>query len=763
MQRVSTDMIIEFMSQFTKKCGYINVLLLSLMFTEAAIAKDIRIALRAHNGAQKGLEQWQPTADYLSKKIPGYNFIMVPFVNISSMNQAVSREAFDFYLTNPSSAVEYNIHYNYQPIATLINKRQGKGYSKFGSVIFTQADRKDIYTLADLKGKTFIAVDEQGFGGWRVAWQTLLKNDINPYVDFKKMSFAGGQQPTVVYAVRDKKVDAGTVRTDMLERLAASGYINLDDYKILNSKKDDSFPFLHSTPLYPEWLFSASENIDPELRAQVASALLSITANEPAPIKGKYIGWTDPMDYSSVDALLKNLHIGPYDLTTMDSFERLVSQYGMALAITMIIFITLSLGIFHMARLNRRIMNAQESLKNEVVTRETLERQLMHIQKMESLGQLTGGIAHDFNNMLASIIGFTELSIDSDAARNDPKLSRYLDQVMTASEKARALIIQMLAFSRSEDDIKKTETLLVSDIIDSTSKLLRPLLPSSINLTINKNSSSFYVKADQVMIDQVLMNLCLNAKDALIRNHGEITISTDVVDFKKIQCDSCHQNISGRYVVILIKDNGCGINITSRHLVFEPFFSTKDISKGAGMGLSMVHGIMHKLKGHILLESKIGKGTTIKLLLPQASSTDDIIDSYKPTQNLSRTKTNTNKHILVIDDEVSITSYLNEILRRHGYRASVFNNSQEALAFFKTHHHDISLVLSDQTMPIITGTEVAKQVLEISSDMPIILCTGFSEHVDKESALKMNISAYMEKPIQSEELLNTIDSLVNPA
>ena len=242
-------------------CNFL-ILVVSLVVSNAVIAEDIRIALRAHKGAQKGLEQWQATADYLSEKIPGYRFIMVPFENNSALNQAVSRGEFHFSLTNPAAAVEHKIRYGAQPIATLVNKRQGKGYSRFGSVIFTRADRKDINELKDLKGKIFIGVDELGFGGWRVAWQELLKNDINPYADFKEVRFAGGKQQKVVYAVRDGNVDAGSVRTDMLERLAASGTINLDDFKVIGNKKTEGFPFLHSTELYPEWLFSSVRKMD---------------------------------------------------------------------------------------------------------------------------------------------------------------------------------------------------------------------------------------------------------------------------------------------------------------------------------------------------------------------------------------------------------------------------------------------------------------------------------------------------------------------
>ena len=182
-----------------------------LAVPSVVFAHDIRIALRANKGSVNALKQWQATADYLSERIQKHRFILVPFENNIALNQAISRGEFDFCLTNPSAAVEHNIRYGGQPLATLMNKRQGKGYSQFGSVIFTRADRSDINELKDLKGKIFIGVDEIGFGGWRIAWRELLKNGIDPYTDFKAVNFAGGMQQKVVTSVLDGSADAGSV------------------------------------------------------------------------------------------------------------------------------------------------------------------------------------------------------------------------------------------------------------------------------------------------------------------------------------------------------------------------------------------------------------------------------------------------------------------------------------------------------------------------------------------------------------------------
>ena len=603
-----------------KYCS-LYLVIFSLFFPGFASAEDIRIALRAHKGAQSGLAKWQATADYLSKKLPGYRFVLVPFENNSSLNQAISSGTFHFCITNPASGIEHKIRYGAQPLATLVNKRQGKGYSKFGSVIFTNADRHDVNTLQDLKGKMFIGVDELGFGGWRVAWLELLKNNINPYTDFSELHFAGGIQQNVVYAVRDKKVAAGSVRTDMLERMAASGKININDFKVLAQKESKDFPFLHSTKLYPEWMFSAVIKMDNKFKTNVLDALFSIQKDSVAAKTGKYINWISPLDYTPVENLLKELKVGPYNIATMDAYKRLVSQYGTVVVIIIFTIFSLILIILYVLRLNKEVLQSKELLKHETELSKKLEIQLLHSKRIESLGKLTGGIAHEFNNLLASILGYTELALDTEKVKKDTKLTQYLTQVINASEKSAELVTQMLTYSRSEGVSDKKEKLSVAALITDVEKLLKPIIPGSFTVNINKPDKYLFINANSAMMTQVLMNLFLNAKDAIENKKGVITIDSKVVSFSASDetCSSCHQDIQGEYIEISVKDNGCGINPEIKEHLFEPFFTTKEVGKGTGMGLSIIHGITHKHSGHILIDSKVGAGTTVKILLQKVT------------------------------------------------------------------------------------------------------------------------------------------------
>jgi signal transduction histidine kinase/CheY-like chemotaxis protein len=747
------------MAYYFKKYLSLIFISFSLIFSGTAVAEDIRIAVRANKGAAKSLKKWQATADYLSEKIPPHRFIIIPFENNSALNQAVSRDEFHFCITNPASAVEHTVRYGAQPIATLLNKRQGKGYSQFGSVIFTRADRKDINTLDDLRGKIFLGVDELGFGGWRVAWRELLKNKINPYQDFKEIRFAGGKQQKVIFDVRDGRVDAGSVRTDMLERLAEAGNINLNEYKVLGQKKTESFPFLHSTDLYPEWLFSIASKISNQLKTQVISALYSMPADSVAAINGKYVGWISPMDYTPVDELLKDLGVGPYTIARMGSYTWLLDNYGQIIFLVIFIIILLFSSLLFVLRQKKLIAAGQNLLLKEMKKRETLELQLFHSQKIESLGQLTGGIAHDFNNMLASILGYTELALLTDSVTKDSKLSRYLNQVMTSGESAKMLVNQMLAFSRSNETVEETEVFSVSEVIEHTYKFLQPLIPSSINISVKINEKDYFINANKGMIEQVLMNLCLNSKDAIVDNKGSIVLSSEVVVLDKNVCDSCHMDVSGTYVSIQIEDTGKGMDALVQKRLFEPFFSTKEVGKGTGMGLSIVHGIIHNHHGHILVDSEVGKGTIIKILLPQALKDNNGLENDLYSQDSIISLSLTGKHVLVVDDEIYIANYISDLLTKYGAKVTSKTNSEDAFSFYEDNYSEIDLVITDQTMPNLTGHEMAINMLKISPDASIILCTGYSEDVNEKIALNNHIKAFFKKPIKSQELLSSIDSI----
>lgn len=321
---------------------------------------DVVIGVLAYRGHQNAIRRWQPTADYLSHAIPRHHFV-VRALTLHGMQQATARGELDFVLTNPGDYVDLESRYGISRLVTLRNLRDGNAYTEFGAVIFTRADRKDIQNLRDLKGKSFMAVSKQAFGGFQLAWLELLRHGVNPFKDFSRLEFHGFPQDDIVLAVRDGKVDAGTVRTDILERMAAASKIDISQFRILDPRTTPDFPFRHTTALYPEWPFAKTIHTPDNLAQRVAVALLTMNRDDPAARAGHYAGWTVPLDYHKVRDLFRELRIGPY-AQPMD-LGVLVQRYwhwllGAALLITLMAATTV-----YVLNLNRQLKYSALSLE----------------------------------------------------------------------------------------------------------------------------------------------------------------------------------------------------------------------------------------------------------------------------------------------------------------------------------------------------------------------------------------------------------------
>ena len=286
-----------------------------------------KIGVLAKRGPEKALKQWRPLAEYLTETVPGYSFQIVP-LNFEEIYEAVEANSIDFAIANSGMYVDFEGDYGANRIATLKNLRLGNPYIEFGGVILAKTDRTDIEALSDLKGKTFMAVNKTSLGGWQMAWGVLKEESINPEKDFKDLSF-GNTHDKVVEAVLKGEVDAGTVRTDTLERMAAEGKIKLEDFKIINKQQETSgqFPFVHSTPLYPEWPFAAAKGVPLEINEKVAKALLNLPKDSPAAKASKSEGWTVPLNYRPVHELFLDLKIGPYKDLGQVTLEQIVQEY----------------------------------------------------------------------------------------------------------------------------------------------------------------------------------------------------------------------------------------------------------------------------------------------------------------------------------------------------------------------------------------------------------------------------------------------------
>ena len=273
-------------------------------------ADDYKIGVLAKRGAAKAMKKWSATAEYLTKTISGHQFSVVP-LDFEEVFTAIENQKVDFFLVNSSMFVTAKVKYGAEAIVTMINSRQGQALKSFGGVIFTYVDRDDINGLEDLKGKRFMAVKKSSFGGWQMAYKVLLDQGIDPAKDFSSLEF-GGSHDNVVYAVQNGEFDAGMVRTDTLERMAAVGDINLDEFKVINRVNHANFPFLASTPLYSEWPFAKTASTSEEIAGQVATALRDMPTESKAAKDAKIVGWSQPQEYDGVERLQEMLQVGAY-------------------------------------------------------------------------------------------------------------------------------------------------------------------------------------------------------------------------------------------------------------------------------------------------------------------------------------------------------------------------------------------------------------------------------------------------------------------
>ncbi len=335
------------------------------------VNREVKVAVQAYEGIDNARLKWQPTLDYLSQKIDGYQFSMVPLRNLKALVKAVSRNEVDFVICNPSSHVNLAHEYGIRRIATLKNTRFDGGFDRFGSVIFTRADRDDIQVFEDLLGMAFMGVSENTIGGWQAALWELRQREIYPYRDFRKVLFAkNGSQSSVVQAVLRGDVDAGNVRTGVLEKMVLNGKLQDDDIKIIEKIQDD-FPLAHSTKLYPEWPLSVQKDIPDELVKMTLDVLFNISPDEPAAVIGDYSGWTFPQDYFPVNHILKDLKLAPYKHIHLNNISYFFSQNRPWIVLFFVFLSILTgFGIYYYI-FYRKIRNAQDKLTKYKISLET--------------------------------------------------------------------------------------------------------------------------------------------------------------------------------------------------------------------------------------------------------------------------------------------------------------------------------------------------------------------------------------------------------
>jgi len=389
--------------------------------------------------------------------------------------------------------------------------------------------------------------------------------------------------------------------------------------------------------------------------------------------------------------------------------------------------------------------------KQAAEEKKRLETQLLQARKMESIGNLAGGIAHDFNNILFPIMGHSEIAM-MDLPPNSP-VQQNLHQIFEAGERARKLVKQILTFARIQEEDRIP--LKVSSIVKEAIEFLRSTIPSTIDIQYNFKTKQDVVVADLTQVNQIVMNLCTNAAHAMRENGGVLKVTLSDAHIRPSQINQLSGLTPGNYLKLSVSDTGSGISPDIINRIFEPYFTTKGPGEGTGMGLAVIHGIVNNYGGAIDVKSDVAKGTTFHVLLP-------IIDmAVSPTLDSKIDVPGGKERILCVDDQKAAVDTIQPMLEKLGYQVTARTSSLETLEAFRNNPNRFDLVITDQTMPNMTGKDLAKEIRAIRKDKPVILCTGFSEQIDESKAKEMGISAFVMKPIVMRDIANTIRAVLD--
>ena len=412
-------------------------------------------------------------------------------------------------------------------------------------------------------------------------------------------------------------------------------------------------------------------------------------------------------------------------------------------------------------RVNERtiqLSNANMDLKKEIEIRQKfereraeLEKQLFQLQKMETIGTLAGGIAHDFNNILTPILGYTDMAREE--LPEESNLRFDIEQINNAALRGKDLVQQILTFSREVDFEKKP--IQLQPIIAEALNLLKASFPPSVEIKQQLDPKIGTVLADPTQIHQIVMNLCTNANHAMMKTGGILEVKLDAIKVDQKSAEKIPGLKKGDYIRLTISDTGYGMDIKTKERIFEPFFTRKEVGSGSGLGLSVVHGIINNYGGAIIVDSSPGKGTTFTIYLPKYG--EDTLGSSKSDKKPVKG----DEHILFVDDEPEIIFMGKKMLENLGYKVTIKSDSISALEEFKNNPDKYSLLVTDQSMPNYTGTELASLMKDIRPGFKAIIITGFADNISKEELAQSGISEVILKPMRLDDFSKIIRTVLD--
>ncbi|MBN2476868.1 MAG: sensor histidine kinase [Pirellulales bacterium] len=552
--------------------------------TEAKRRSEIIVGVQATWSREDCQERWQPTAGYLSEAIPEARFVIRPLA-YEEVLPCVERGKIDFLVANPAFYATCERLYHTTRIATRVGSLHGQPAKTYAGVIICNTARTDLQSLESLRGRTLMAVHPWSFGGWLMAHRELHKLGMRVDRDLLSVRFAG-QHDSIVKAVAEGRVDAGTVCADDLERMIQAGRIQRADVRVLRARSQGKAEETgaYSTRAYPQWAFAKLEHTSDELAERVTERLLQMPANSPAARSADTAGWTIPLTYEPVHECLRELRVGPYEHLEEVTLTAAVRAYWPWLAAACFLMIIGWSVTGTILWLNRRLRES-EALRREA-------------EAFAASGRLAASVAHEINNPMGGIVNCLHLVRGTLAA--DHPASRYLAAAEKETARVTRIVRQMLTLHRCRPE--KASTFRLEPAVEDVVLMLHPLARDrSVRVESRVVDREESVRLPEESLRQILLNLLANAIEA--------SSAGDAVHLEVAR--------SRRHLEVRVSDNGEGISAEMLDRVFEPFFSTKSGSeRGLGLGLSICRGIVESLEGTLSLESCVGRGTTFRVRLP---------------------------------------------------------------------------------------------------------------------------------------------------
>jgi two-component system, sensor histidine kinase and response regulator len=723
-----------------------------------ADSAPLRIGVLAIRGMDQCLQSWAPTADYLSDHVAGQRFIIVPLAH-DQIYTTVKNGGVDFILANSAFYVGLEHWYRANRIVTLKKRRASGVYTRYGGVIFCRRDQQDIRRLEDLIGRTFMAVSETSLGGWLMAWREFKEKGIDPYSDFDRLDF-DETHDEVVYAVRDHRVDAGTVRTNTLEDLSAEGKINLNDFYVFPPlhAEDGSTAYFCTTREYPEWPMAKVKHTSDTLAEEVAVALLQMPPDSPAARAAGCAGWTIPLNYQPVHDCLKVLKVGPYKdlgkITVKDVFK----TYGHWIIFACAAFCILTAFTAVIMKLNRRIRTSNVRLQVEMDLRRQKDRELKSAKELaeaatRAKSEFLANMSHEIRTPMNGVIAATDLALGEKVS---PKIENYLKIIQTSAYSLLGIINDILDFSKIEAGKfeLKPRTFRLSEVFDRVMELFySKAADKGIELLVDCDPDTPKVLiGDPLRLQQILTNLISNAIK-FTESGGVILVS--------VKPSAASMDGSAGDTVILsfsVKDTGTGIAPEYRDLLFEPFSQADTSStrkyEGTGLGLSICKQLVTMMHGTIGVESELGRGSTFFFTVRLDRPADKSIPQPVVPPDIQGLT------VLVVDDLSDSRLIMRKMLESLGFRVETLSSGTDALSRLKDNqlrNNPIELIMMDWKMPQMDGIEASRKIRqEMNLSMPIIMMTAFGKEEQRIQAQRVGINGFLIKPIYPSTLFDAI-------